>query len=91
MIEANAPDAVISSLPKILSLNGTEPWCWKSNFKEHHLYVDFKDYAVLCALNFNLTFNGVLKVTYGNEISNKSKVSTHNMSIFLFIGHLTCI
>ena len=88
VIKANAPDIVISSLPKIPSnrsmptLNGTEPWCWKSNFKEQHLHVDFKEYAVLCAFNFNRTFNGVLELTYGNRMSNKSKVSTHNMSIF---------
>ena len=87
VIEANA-HVVVSSLPKLPwnksmpTLNGTEPWCWKSNFKEQHLHVDFKEYAVLCALNFNLTFNGVLELTYGNKISNKSKVFTHNMSIF---------
>ena len=79
VIEANAPDVVVTSLPssKNLSvLNGTEPWCWKSNFKEPYLQIDFKDYAVLCAFNF--TFNGVVELTYGDEASNKSKVFIHS-------------
>ena len=91
MIEANSGDAVISPPSKLSSsknlstLNGSKSWCWTSNSSEPYFHIHFKEYAVLCAFNF--TLNGFLELTYGNEVSNNSKVSIYNMYIF-FISYV---
>ena len=78
-MERNAADAVISSPSNVSSsknlstLNGIESWCWTPNSTEPYFHIDFKEYAVLCSFNF--TLNGILELTYGNEVSNNSKVS----------------
>ena len=92
MIAANTADAVISSPSNFSSskdlstLNGTESWCWTSNSTEPYFRIDFKQYAVLCAFNF--TLNGVFELTYGNKVSNKSKVSIYD--VYVFFDHFTC-
>jgi hypothetical protein len=78
VIDANAPGVVINSLPKnflsknLRILNGTEPWCWSSNFTEPYLKVDFGAYSVICALQ--VSFNGSIEISYGNKYLNSSKV-----------------
>ena len=75
MIDAKAPDVVISSHPKLPSskhMSGTGSWCWTSNSTEPYFHINFQDYAVICALN--VSFNGTSELTYANDVLNKSKV-----------------
>ncbi len=86
IIDGNTPDVNISSLPTVppskylTVLNGTEPWCWTSNYTKPYLKVDFGAYAVICALK--VTFNGMVNISYGNESLNKSQVYIHISQCF---------
>ena len=79
LLEVNSP-SVVTSFPnttrnKILAaLNGTEQWCWPSNYIQPYIKVNFATYSVICALQVN--FSGTLEVLHGNEsVEIKSMVS----------------
>ena len=74
-IDENPPDVVVTSLPKMPpSESGTELWCWSSNSPEPYLKVDFRAYCIICALQ--VSFNGIVEISYGNKSLNKSQVYT---------------
>ena len=87
-IDANPPDVVVTSLPKIPpSENGTELWCWSSNSPEPYLKVDFRAYCIICALQ--VSFNGMVEISYGNKSLNKSQVYTSY--VLVYFSHVALV